>query len=116
MQGLHYSEKKISNKEVISHDLRTPLTAKCGYLDLLDGVEQSETVRRYIEQIRGRSDTLKQLTEELFRYSVIASTPELTYERVNLCLMLEDALQRLAGGIIAITLINISLKALGVKK
>ena len=81
----------------ISHDLRTPLTAICGYLDLLDGVEQSETVRRYIEQIRGRSDTLKQLTEELFRYSVIASTPELTYERVNLCLMLEDALLSFYG-------------------
>lgn len=76
----------------ISHDLRTPLTAICGYLDLLKDVEQSETVKRYVEQIRSRSETLKQLTEELFRYSVISSIPELTCEKVNLCRTLEESL------------------------
>ncbi len=57
----------------ISHDLRTPLTAICGYLELLEQEEKSETVQRYLAIIRERTDMLIQLTEELFRYSVIAS-------------------------------------------
>lgn len=57
----------------ISHDLRTPLTAISGYLDLLEQVEKSETVERYIEVIRNRTEVLNQLTEELFSYSVITS-------------------------------------------
>lgn len=57
----------------ISHDLRTPLTAICGYLDLLEQEEKSETVERYMEVIRNRSELLIQLTEELFQYSVITS-------------------------------------------
>lgn len=57
----------------ISHDLRTPLTAICGYLDLLEQEDQSEAVKRYLEIIRNRTEILAQLTEELFRYSVIVS-------------------------------------------
>ena len=54
----------------ISHDLRTPLTAICGYLELSEQEEKSESVNRYIEIIKERVDILKQLSEELFRYSV----------------------------------------------
>lgn len=57
----------------ISHDLRTPLTAISGYLDLLDNAEKSEAVERYIDVIRNRTEALRQLTEELFSYSVITS-------------------------------------------
>ncbi len=57
----------------ISHDLRTPLTAISGYLDLLDNTEKSEAVERYIDVIRNRTEALRQLTEELFSYSVITS-------------------------------------------
>ncbi|MDO5410579.1 MAG: HAMP domain-containing sensor histidine kinase [Lachnospiraceae bacterium] len=57
----------------ISHDLRTPLTAISAYLDLLDHLEKSKEAERYIEVIRNRTEVLKQLTEELFRYSVAAS-------------------------------------------
>ncbi len=58
----------------ISHDLRTPLTAICGYLDLLEREEKSKTVSRYIQVMKERAETLIALTEELFRYSVITST------------------------------------------
>lgn len=58
----------------ISHDLRTPLTAICGYLDLLEQEDQSETVERYLAVIRNRTEVLTQLTEELFRYSIIISS------------------------------------------
>lgn len=64
----------------ISHDLRTPLTAICGYLDLLDREEKSEAIARYLKIIRGRTENMRQLTEELFRYSVFttvsAGTPD----------------------------------------
>ena len=67
----------------ISHDLRTPLTAICGYLDLLEQEEQSPAARRYAAVIRERSEAMKQLTEELFRYSVIlAAEGELKREPV----------------------------------
>ena len=67
----------------LSHDLRTPLTALIGYLDLLEQEENGETVRRYLSQIRNRTEALKDLTEELFQYSVAASSQELHPEPVD---------------------------------
>ncbi len=57
----------------ISHDLRTPLTAIYGYLDLLEKEEMSQDANRYIEVIRNRAEILTQLTEELFRYAILVS-------------------------------------------
>lgn len=76
----------------ISHDLRTPLTAICGYLDLLENTDQSENAKRYTKQIRNRTEVMKQLTEELFRYSVISSEPDMSYEKVDMCRILEETL------------------------
>lgn len=58
----------------ISHDLRTPLTAICGYLDVMKRVEKTEKLARYLNIISDRAEMMKQLTEELFKYSVIIST------------------------------------------
>ena len=77
----------------ISHDLRTPLTAICGYLELLAREDCSDNARRYLDIIRGRTDSLRELTEELFRYSVIVSEekePEL--EAVSLNAALEESI------------------------
>lgn len=76
----------------ISHDLRTPLTAICGYLELLEAGEMTDNTRRYVEQISNRTEALKALTEELFRYSVISSVSDLSYEKVNVGRVLEEAL------------------------
>ena len=76
----------------ISHDLRTPLTAICGYLDLLEAEEMTDNTRRYVEQITNRTEVLKALTEELFRYSVISSVSDLNYENINVVRVLEDTL------------------------
>ena len=73
-----YQQGDLELKEAItniSHDLRTPLTAINGYLDLLEREEKSETVHCYLSQIQNRTDVLKNLTEELFRYSVVTSFP-----------------------------------------
>ncbi len=76
----------------ISHDLRTPLTAICGYLDLLEEEEKPENVERYVAIIRNRSDMLIRLTEELFRYSIIHSREkELAREPVVINHVLEQS-------------------------
>ena len=76
----------------ISHDLRTPLTAICGYLELLEAEEMTAPAKRYVAQIESRAEALKALTEELFRYSVISSVSDLKYEKVNVGRVLEDTL------------------------
>lgn len=58
----------------ISHDLRTPLTAVCGYLDLLGHTEQTPDAMRYLDIIAERIHALRQLTEEFFAYSSAVST------------------------------------------
>lgn len=83
----------------ISHDLRTPLTAIWGYLDLLKKKDLHEDEKRYVEQIRNRSEVLKQLTEELFRYSVISSTPEMSYENVDMRRVVEETLISFEGAL-----------------
>lgn len=91
----------------ISHDLRTPLTAICGYLDLLErelgtaawhslAAPQEATcpqreMARYVSIIRDRTEALKSLTEELFCYSVTASRREEDYPRKTV--LLNEALE-----------------------
>lgn len=78
-----------------SHDLRTPLTAICGYLDLLEGEEVSPQARRYLGIIRERTDAMRSLTEELFRYSVASSTTDTLSPEP---LVLNDVLEQSLAG------------------
>jgi signal transduction histidine kinase len=52
----------------------------------------TDNTKRYVEQISNRTEALKTLTEELFRYSVISSVSDLSYEKVNVGRVLEDTL------------------------
>lgn len=75
----------------IAHDLRTPLTAICGYLELSMKQEMSEDLRKNLNIIDERAQYMKGLTEELFEYSVITGgevSGEL--ETVNVNRVLED--------------------------
>lgn len=77
----------------ISHDLRTPLTAICGYLDIIKTEEKSEKLAGYLDIIEDRAALMKQLTEELFRYSVIISESEEYHtEEVTVNSVLEDSI------------------------
>lgn len=77
----------------ISHDLRTPLTAICGYLEMLQQEEKSEQVARYLAIIEERTDVLRELTDELLRYSVTKSTAHrIELEAVVLNQVLEESI------------------------
>ena len=96
---LQHGDMELKNAVTnISHDLRTPLTAICGYLDLLMQQPQSKATERYLSVIRERTDAMRGLTEELFRYSVIAgTTEELHFEPVCLNDILEQSLAGFYG-------------------
>lgn len=81
----------------VAHDLRTPLTAIRGYLDLLGHEPLTENARRYVAQIEGRAEMLTRLSEELFRYSVAVTSGKLTPERVDLRAALEESLLSLGA-------------------
>ena len=76
----------------ISHDLRTPLTAISGYLELLKSQKLPPDATRYLEQVENRTQSMKRLTEELFQYSVAASTEKLELQPVDLGRALEETL------------------------
>ncbi len=94
-QRLRYRQGDQELKDAVtnaSHDLRTPLTAICGYLELLEREPMGDDARRYLDCIGERAQAMKQLTEELFRYSVALSTgSELVLEEVDLNAALEQA-------------------------
>ncbi len=77
----------------ISHDLRTPLTAICGYLNLMEQEELPEKAKAFLAVVCERTDAMCALTEELFHYSVITSAADtLCLEPVNLGNVLEQSL------------------------
>lgn len=77
----------------IAHDLRTPLAAISGYLELMEAVPTDEKGHRYLAVIRERTDALTRLTEELFQYSVITSaSDEMNPRQLSLKSELEIAL------------------------
>ena len=69
----------------ISHDLRTPLTALSGYMQLLEKEEVPSRVREHLDIMDDRILAMTRLTEELFQYSVIVS-PDKRKEREAVCL------------------------------
>ncbi len=70
MNGNNELKNSVTN---ISHDLRTPLTAICGYIELLEREEKTKEAETYLDIIKKRAEFMVKLTEELFGYSVIMS-------------------------------------------
>lgn len=97
LQGNSELKTAVTN---IAHDLRTPLTAICGYLELLKNEEKNAEVERCLDIIENRTDTLKQLTEELFRYSLIISQDdEIKNEEVCVNYVLEETIAAYYGAL-----------------
>lgn len=85
----------------VSHDLRTPLTAICGYLELLGKSDKTPDQARYLALIGDRAEAMKQLTDELLRYSVAAGGEEpLALEPVDLNAAVEQAVASFYGALV----------------
>ena len=71
-QELQY---KVGNRELqesitnISHDIRTPLTAIKGYIDLIKKEKLKKNKLNYLKVIETKSEDLINLTEQLYDYS-----------------------------------------------
>lgn len=95
-QRLQYENGNQELKKIItniSHDMRTPLTAIKGYIDLLKEENIEEKQQEYLRIIERKTGDLVLLTEQLFEFSKIMDT-EIKIEKENCCIngMLEDAL------------------------
>jgi len=91
-------EYKNGNKELktsitnISHDLRTPLTAIRGYLDLMDNDNLSEKQIKYLNIIDSKVKDLTFLTEQLFDFSkTLDIQEEMKKENIVINDILEDS-------------------------
>ncbi len=67
-----------TNQELItsiSHDIRNPLTSLVGYSDILHNKQYSSETEResYLERCRDKIYRLKELTDELFKYTLVFS-------------------------------------------
>ncbi len=94
-----YLQYNLGNSELknaitnMSHDIRTPLTAIYGYLDMIENTDDHEKKSKYISIIRERTEIMKQLTEELFQYSLVVSDDkELELEDVFVNQVLEESI------------------------
>ena len=77
----------------ISHDVRTPLTALMGYLDILSDPELPQEVQRaYLDVCRNNAVRLKDLTDELFGFSLVFGNraPEQNLEQFDAPMLLEQ--------------------------
>jgi signal transduction histidine kinase len=78
----------------VSHDLKTPLTSIINYTELLSQVEGlPEEARDYVRIIAVKNERLKNLTQDLFAISKVQSgNEEVVWEKLNIALLLEQAL------------------------
>jgi len=78
----------------ISHDLRTPLTASRGYLQMLsDETLDAETRAKYLQIVQERLATQTTLMDSLFEFAQVMEGREMSAaEDVNLCNVMRDVL------------------------
>lgn len=83
---LEYGDSELKSAIAnISHDLRTPLTAICGYLDLIFAEDDPKKQKYYLNIIRERTDSMRNLTDELFNYTFATATAD-TLKKESVCI------------------------------
>jgi signal transduction histidine kinase len=88
MQVIEITKKEATLKDMIlniSHDLRTPLTAIMGYIQLLQESDMGEDEQKYVNIIMGKSKDLSQLVSDFYELSMIESAGiEPLYQEIDL--------------------------------
>lgn len=75
----------------MSHDLRTPLTAIIGYLQLLEKEKLSENERAYLAAAHQRAQHLEKLINNFFALSVVETNGDnFTLTKVNLVGLVQE--------------------------
>lgn len=97
-QGDRELKEAVTN---ISHDLRTPLTAINGYLELLEEEGKSEAAKRYLSCIKNRTEAMKGLTEELFCYTIVRAEEPKKKEETDISGVLEESLLSFYGAMVS---------------
>ncbi len=96
-----YQQGDLELKEAVtnlSHDLRTPLTAIRGYLELMKREKLSGKAAEYLAIIEERTQAMGDLTGELLRYSAAKSAiREIPREEICLNDVLEDSIAAYYG-------------------
>lgn len=92
-------EAKLANSELItaiSHDLRTPLTALLGYLDIIEykKYKTTENLMQYIHNSREKAYQIKSLSDKLFEYFLVFNKKsDLDLETFNVTEILDQLFQ-----------------------
>ncbi len=77
----------------ISHDLRTPLTAIKGYIDLIDYENLTQKQVEYLNIINEKAEVLVYLTEQLFDFfKTLESCNEINKREICINTILEDVI------------------------
>ena len=76
----------------IAHDLRTPLTAIYGYIDLMSKTDDPAEMKKYVAAIENRVAAITHLTEELYEFTVISSSGTREAVPTDIRRLLEDTL------------------------
>ncbi len=95
-QKLQYENGNLELKRSItniSHDIRTPLTAISGYIDLIKENENKEKQEEYIKIVERKTNDLINLTEQLFDFSkTVDIAPQIKKEKICINELLEESL------------------------
>lgn len=97
-QRLQYIEGDKELKNIVTnlaHDLRTPLTAVYGYIQLLKDESDKKRSEEYLQIVEKQVIRLKELMEEFFDYSVLSakfSTSEIIRTQVSINAVLTESL------------------------
>ena len=95
-QMLQYKSGNQELKRIItniSHDLRTPLTAIKGYIDLIQQESLSNKQKQYLKVVEKKSNELTELTKQLFEFSKLMDS-DIELKKENCCIneILEETL------------------------
>lgn len=81
----------------VSHELRTPVARLRFGLEMIADAQSDEARHKYMEGMDGDIQELDKLVDEMLVYARLEQgSPELNYQRVDLCALLDQVIEELA--------------------